>query len=133
MVETAETTQKAWRRDKRVAVALAVMCFVGGFNLYTGFRALGMPGLVVEAAGFLLFGALMMGLAAFTYRGGFALPIAIAAALILGQGVLDLFTGSWEEEQPAIKVGAVVVRLLLCLLLLRGYRALKPSPAAVPR
>jgi hypothetical protein len=110
-----------------------LMCFVGGFNLAIGISALRTPGLVVEAAGFLLFGALMMGLALFTYRSGSPVPVAIAAALILGQGVLNLFTGSWDGEQAVIKVGAVVVRLLLCLLLLRGYRALKPLSAIVPR
>lgn len=111
-----------------MATALVVMCFVGGFNLVTGIAALREPGLAVEAAGFLIFGALMMGLAALTYRSGSAVPVAIAAALILGQGIIDLFTGSWAEEQAAVRIGSVVVRLLLFVLLLRGYRALKTTP-----
>lgn len=117
--------ERAWRRNKRVAAALVTTCFVGAFNVVTGVSALRSPGLAVEAAGFLVFGALMIGLAVLTYAVGSAVPVAIAAALILGQGVIDLFTGSWGGEQAAIRIGALLGRILLFVLLIRGYRALK--------
>lgn len=122
MTETRKT-----RHHRYVVIALVLMFLTGAVNLLDGalgIRGGGVPPL--ENGGRLGFGTLMLGLAFLAGRRRSAGAIAVAAALILGQGIIDLFAVPARGEAYT----AFALRLCLVAALTRGYLALNAAAPA---